>query len=98
MVLGSGAVDVVEDLRAGAPRAGVSGRAVPIGWTVLAHPRRSVADDVDKAVREQVAARLACRGPVVCTAERGVADTPRMAHRPALGWHGRMRLNGSVGS
>lgn len=38
--------------------------------------------------------------PVGCTvvfpADRGFADTPRMAHLTRLGWHGRIRLNGSV--
>jgi len=73
------------------------GRAVPLGWKVLEHPSSRVAYDMYKDVLDRVAELLPCRCPVVLTADRGVADTHRMAHRARLGWHWRIRLKGSVG-
>jgi hypothetical protein len=74
------------------------GRAVPIVWTVLAHPSSRVADDGYNAVLDQVAARLPCRGSVVLTADRGVAATPLLEHLTELGGPWRRRLNGSCWS
>jgi hypothetical protein len=70
------------------------GRAVPLVWNVLEHPSRSVADAIDQDGLDRVAERLPCRCPVVLTAERGVADTPLMAHLARWGWHWRLRING----
>jgi hypothetical protein len=42
-----------------------------------------------------VAALRAFRCTVVLTADRGFADTHRMAHLARLGWHWRIRIKGS---
>jgi hypothetical protein len=56
------------------------GRAIPIVWTVLDHPRSRVGYAVYPERREKGAAWLPGGGPVVLTAERGCADPPRMDH------------------
>jgi hypothetical protein len=73
------------------------GRAVPRGWKGLAPPRSRVAYAISKDVLERVAALLPFQGTVVWTAERGFADTQLMAHLARLGWHWRLRINGSGG-
>ena len=71
------------------------GRAIPLVWTVLEHPSRSVAYHVYKEMLDQVAELLPCQCTVVFTADRGFADTHLMAHLTRLGWHWRMRIKGS---
>jgi hypothetical protein len=71
------------------------GRAVPIVWKVLDHPRSSVAYDVYKDVLDKVAELLPLRCNVVFTADRGFADTHLMAHLARLSWHWRLRIKGS---
>jgi hypothetical protein len=71
------------------------GRAVPIVWTVLAHPSSSVAYAVDKGLLDTVAERLPVPCRVVLTADRGCADTHLMQHRTGWGWPWRMRMKGS---
>ena len=71
------------------------GRAIPLVWTVLEHPSRSVAYHVYKEMLDQVAELLPCQCTVVFTADRGFADTHLMAHLTRLGWHWRMRITGS---
>jgi hypothetical protein len=71
------------------------GRAIPLVWTVLEHPSRSVAYNVYNAMLEQVAARLPVQCTVVCTADRGFAETPLMAHLARVGWPWRIRSKGS---
>jgi hypothetical protein len=71
------------------------GRAVPLVWTVLAHPSRRLAYEVDKGLLDTVAERLPVPCRVVLTADRGVADTHLMPHLTGLGWHGRIRMKGS---
>jgi hypothetical protein len=73
------------------------GRAVPLVWTVLEHSSSRVAYHVYKELLEKVAELLPCQCPVVFTADRGFADTPLMAHLTRLGWHWRIRINGSFG-
>ena len=71
------------------------GRAIPLVWTVLAHASRRGTYEVYQGLLEQVAERLPFRCHVVLTADRGCADTHRMAQLVRLSWHGRLRLNGS---
>jgi hypothetical protein len=71
------------------------GRAVPLVWTVLEHPSRSVAYAVYKGLLDQVAERLPVPCSVVLTADRGFADTHLMQHLTGLGWHWRLRIHGS---
>jgi hypothetical protein len=71
------------------------GRAMPLVWSILAHPSSRVAYDVYQALLDQVAALLPWGCTVVLTAERGFADTQLMAHLARLGWHWRIRINGS---
>jgi hypothetical protein len=71
------------------------GRAVPLVWTVLEHPSSRVAYNVYKEMLEKVAELLPFQCTVVFTADRGFADTHLMAHLTRLGWHWRMRINGS---
>jgi hypothetical protein len=63
-------------------------------WAVLEHPSRSVAYDVDKGRLDKVAALLPFQCRVVFTADRGFADTHLMPHL-TVGWHWRIRINGS---
>jgi hypothetical protein len=72
------------------------GRAVPLGWKVLAPPSRSGAYDIYTDGRDQVAALLPVRRPVVLTADRGFADTPLMEHLARWGGHWRLRIKGRV--
>jgi hypothetical protein len=71
------------------------GRAIPLVWTVLEHPSSRVAYHVDKERLEKVTDLLPFQCPVVCTADRGFADTHLMAHLTRLGWHWRIRIKGS---
>jgi hypothetical protein len=71
------------------------GRAIPLVWTVLAHASSSSAYEVDTGLLEKVTELLPFRCPVVLTADRGCADTHLMAHLVRLGWHWRIRINGS---
>ena len=71
------------------------GRAIPRVWTVLEHPSSRVAYHVYKELLAQVAELLPFQCTVVLTADRGFAATHRMAHLTPLGWHGRIRINGS---
>jgi hypothetical protein len=70
------------------------GRAVPLVWTVLAHPSSRVAYHVDKEMLEKVAELLPFQCTVVLTADRGFADTHLMEHLTRLSWHWRIRLTG----
>jgi hypothetical protein len=72
------------------------GWAVPLVWTVLEHPSRSVADAVYKGLLNQVAALLPVPCHVVLTANRGFADTHLLTHRTGLGWHWRLRITGRL--
>ena len=72
------------------------GRAIPMVWTVLEHPSSRVAYDVDTELLDKVVEGLPVGCTVVCPAERGFADTHLMTHLTGLGWHGRIRVNGSV--
>jgi hypothetical protein len=71
------------------------GRAVPLVWTVLAHPSSRVAYDVYKGVLDKVAELLPFQCRAVLTADRGFADTHLMQHLRAMGWHWRIRIKGS---
>jgi hypothetical protein len=71
------------------------GRAIPWVWKVLAHASRRVASDGYREGLDQVAELLPVRGPIVLTADRGVADTHLRAHLTRLGGHWRMRIKGS---
>lgn len=68
---------------------------MPLVWKGLDHPSSSVAYHVDKAILDEVAEVLPVRGHVGFCADRGFADTHRMAHLAKLGGHGRIRLTGS---
>jgi hypothetical protein len=72
------------------------GRAVPLVWKLLEHPSSSVAYEVYQEMLEQVVELLPFGCTVVLTADRGFADTHRMAHLTRLGWHWRIRIKGSV--
>jgi hypothetical protein len=63
---------------------------------MLEHPSSSVAYEVSKGVLEKVAELLPVRCTVVFTADRGFADTHLMQHLTGLGWHWRIRIQGSV--
>jgi hypothetical protein len=72
------------------------GRAMPIVWSILEYPSRSVAYDVYKALLAHGAELLPLGCTVVLTADRGCAETPLMAHLARLGWHWRIRIKGSL--
>jgi Transposase DDE domain len=72
------------------------GRAIPMVWTVLEHPSSSVAYDVYKELLDKLVEWLPFGCTVVCTADRGFADTHLMKHLTGLGWHWRIRINGSL--
>ena len=72
------------------------GRAIPMVWTVLEHPSSSVAYDVYKELLDKLVEWLPCGCTVVFTADRGFADTHLMRHLTRLGWHWRIRINGSL--
>jgi hypothetical protein len=68
------------------------GRAVPLGWCVLAHGSAPVAYEVSQAWLDRAAALLPHACPGVFLADRGVADTQLLGHLTRLGWHGRLRI------
>jgi hypothetical protein len=72
------------------------GRAIPLVWKVLEHASSRVSHDVYSEVLDKVAEWLPYRCTVVCTADRGFADTHLMAHLARLGWHWRIRIKGSL--
>jgi len=72
------------------------GRAVPLGWTVLAHGSVSVSFETYQQLLDQAAPWLfpfPCQ--VVLLADRGVADTELMDYLDTLGWHWRLRIKES---
>ena len=72
------------------------GRAMPLVWSLVEHPRSRGASDVYQARWAQVAAWRPSGGTAVLTAERGVADTQLMAHLARVGGHWRSRSNGRL--
>ena len=72
------------------------GRAIPMVGTVREHHSSRVAYDVYKALLDKVVEWLPFSCTAVFPADRGFADTPLMKHLTGLGWHWRIRVNGSV--
>jgi hypothetical protein len=68
------------------------GRAVPLGWGVLAHGSATVAYEVYKELLDKAAKQLSHAGQVVFLADRGFADTQLLGHLKRLGWHFRIRI------
>jgi len=71
------------------------GRAVPLVWSVLAHPSSSIAYATYAALLDQAAQLLPVGCRVVFLADRGFADTDLMQHLKRLGWHWRLRIKRS---
>jgi hypothetical protein len=77
------------------------GRAVPLVWTVLAHPSSAVAFEKYKALLNKAAQLLLpfpCQviaDEYIALADRGFADTELMAHATKVGWQWRIRLKGN---
>jgi hypothetical protein len=71
------------------------GRAGPIVWQVRQHPSSSVASTVYADLLDMAAARLPRHCKVSLLADRGFADTHRMAHLKRFDRHGRMRFKSS---
>jgi hypothetical protein len=68
------------------------GRALPLGGAVLPHGRAPGACAASPERLDRAAWRWPRRGQGIWLAARGCAATARMAPRPRLGGHGRMRL------
>jgi hypothetical protein len=68
------------------------GRAVPIGWEVMAHGSSSVTHAAYAGLRDAAPAVLPAGIKVVFLADRGFADTELLAQLRRLGWHFRIRL------
>jgi hypothetical protein len=71
------------------------GRAVPLVWKVLDQPSSRVAYNVYNDGLDEVVEWLPFRCHVVFSADRGFADTHLMDHLARLGWHWRIRIQGS---
>lgn len=71
---------------------GYRGRAVPVGWEVMAHGSSSVTHAAYDALLDAVPPLLPARVKVVFLADRGFADTEVLAHLRRLGWHFRIRI------
>ena len=67
------------------------GRALPRVWTGLPRHSRRLADEAANDVLDTAAVWLPLQGTVVCLAERGCAETPRMDHLRPLAWQWRRR-------
>ncbi len=68
------------------------GRAVPLGWRVIAHGSAMVSFETYQALLEEAKRRLPFACEVVFLADRGFADTQLMSHLRHLGWHFRIRI------
>ena len=68
------------------------GRAVPLGWRVIAHSSAMVSCATYKALLEEAKTRLPLACVVGCLADRGFAETQLMRHLKGLGWHWRLRI------
>jgi hypothetical protein len=68
------------------------GRALPLVWQVLEHPRSSVRHDIYKAWLDEATKLRPHQCHVIVLADRGFADTHLRAHLTRLGWHGRIRM------
>jgi hypothetical protein len=73
------------------------GRAVPLGWEVVAHGSSRVAYEAYAALLDAVPPLLPLGVKVVFLADRGFADTALLAHLRRLRWHFRLRLKASCG-
>ena len=72
------------------------GRAIPLVWTVLAHPSSTVAFDLYRNLLDKAAQLLRpCGCQVIFLADRGFADTDLMACATQLGWQWHIRLKGN---
>jgi hypothetical protein len=71
------------------------GRAIPIGWKVLQHPRRSVRYDAYADVWDAAASLLPRDCTMVFFADRGFANTHLMEHLTRFNWHWRIRFKSS---
>lgn len=67
------------------------GRAVPVGWRVLAHQSSSVAFEEYKNLLSRVARLLPKETQAILLADRGFVGTNLMAHCEQLGWKYRIR-------
>lgn len=68
------------------------GRAVPLGWTVLAHGSAQVGYNAYQELLDRAVLLVPRHCKVVFLADRGFADTERMAHLRRLRWHFRIRI------
>lgn len=72
------------------------GRALPLGWTVLASGSATVALEQYQSLLTQVAAVIPPTSSVVLLADRGFLDVKLMKLCRDLGWHFRIRIKSSV--
>lgn len=68
------------------------GRAVPLGWRVIAHGSAMVSLETYQALLEEAKSRLPFACEVVFLADRGFADTQLMSCLRQMGWHFRIRI------
>jgi hypothetical protein len=73
------------------------GRAVPLGWEVVAHGSSSGASEAYAALLDAVPPLWPLGVKVVFLADRGFADTALLAHLRRLRGHFRLRLKASFG-
>lgn len=67
------------------------GRAVPVVWEVIEQGSSSVTHEAYAALLDAVPSLLPAGVKVVFLADRGFADTERLAHLRRLGWPFRIR-------
>jgi hypothetical protein len=72
------------------------GRALPLGWRVLAHPSASVAADTYRELLQDVARLLPPGVKVVLLADRGFVQTETMTLVRTFGWHYRIRIKSNT--
>lgn len=72
------------------------GRALPLGWRVLAHPSASVAADTYRELLQDVARLLPLGVKVVLLADRGFVHTETMTLVRTFGWHYRIRIKSNT--
>lgn len=68
------------------------GRALPLGWRVLAHPSASVAADTYRELLQDAARQLPKGIKVVLLADRGFIHTETMTLVRSFDWHYRIRF------
>ena len=72
------------------------GRALPLGWTVLASGSATVALERYATMLQTVAALIPADSRVILLADRGFMDVQLLQLARDLGWHFRLRLKSSL--